>query len=163
MEDKEDKEVTSLDEITETKIDYVTIVLDDRSKIEVIKKKLDVCLVLKQMMDVYKQADIVPIHNTDRVTFNYVLEFLNKKNGIDNIKFIRPLKSLKLKDHIIDIDKNWLVNWIENIYKDEGLEQIFKLINVSNAFNIQGLLNICCLRLSIDIAKDPSRTDIFKE
>ena len=157
-------EAKSLDELEydNYKIDYVTIVLDDETKFQNINKKyLEVCLVLKNMMIVHKYANIIPVHSIDNKTFNYILEFINKKEGIDKIQIINPLKSISLKENIIDLDKVWLSNWIENIINKEGITQIYKLINASNTLNIQGLLKLCCAIIAIEIAKDPSKTDIF--
>lgn len=151
-------EITSLDETIETK-EIETIKLTTKTKeYKVNKKYVIVSQTIKSLFEACPQGDTIPFEkmNIDDDTVSLIVEYMNEQKGRDCEFPRKPLRSKNLKENMTDINKGWLVDWIDKIDDNgKGRIKLYNLINASNCLNIQGLLHLACAKVASFVIDEP--------
>jgi hypothetical protein len=159
-------DIVSLDEIKEDtplsdEYDDETTIITITSKTKEYKikqKYLNVSKTIKSIIKTCHGSSIIPLGhiNIDDDIIELVMEYMIKQKGRDCEFPRKPLRSKNLKDRMTDVNRDWLVNWIDKIDDNgNGRIKLYNLINAANCLDIQGLLHLACAKVASFVIDEP--------
>jgi hypothetical protein len=162
------QEIVSLDDIENNENNENIVTITFRKNAHKIKQKYTyVSKTIKNIFEAYPNSTIIPLENLyiDDDILELIIEYMIQQSGKDCEFPRKPLISENLKENMTDINKDWLVNWIDKIYDNgNGRIKLFNLINAANFLDIQGLLHLACAKVASFVVKESIENiiDIFE-
>ena len=108
------------------------------------------------MIEACPNGDTFPLITIEDDVIELIVEYMNYQKGRDCEFPRKPLRSKNLKESMTDINKVWLVDWINKVDDNgNGRIKLYNLINACNFLNIQGLLHLACAKVASFVVEEP--------